>query len=629
MDNNIVLNIPIRWYNKNNNLTDCIMHISHTIISVSFNNSLVFSSSYDVNFIGIEFEEQVAKTSLFSKEKIIRGCFVISENKHSPWFVVSFLNAIRIKDFISDFQQETLRAKIENQNKQLEDLNAKIEKQNKNAKEAFNHIQTLETKNAQLEATVLSLKKQNEKLSDIRNKQSSLSKADIAFNSVLHDISKFSDNMVVSNNNPALETTAEGITLSKEQTAAINAMESSSDNFFVTGKAGTGKSVVLRHFVNTTKKNVAVLAPTGIAALNVKGATIHSFFGLKNEVINVDEIEVSDKKKESLKNVDTIIIDEISMVRVDVFDAIDVILKQVHENSLPFGGCQIIVFGDLYQLPPIVEKDTSVHEFLLSRYSSFFFFGTKLFKTNPFRIINLTQVFRQNNPMFIDLLNRIRIGDVNEYVLKEINKRCLPAPQKESILYLTEKNASADKINKEQMQKLPGEQFTYRATIIGNFGKPSQYPTDEFLRLKVGAQVMMLRNEPNKLWVNGTIGIIAALNPNSIAVTIKGTTHTIDKETWKKYEYEFDSKENKLIKVEVGQFNQFPVKPAYAITIHKSQGKTYDKVILKYDGNAFAAGQTYVALSRCSSYEGLYLEKPLTLEDIKVNQEIVNFMSGR
>lgn len=607
-----ICKIEVCWGDIERCGCNSLLCLSRKEASVQTGNVIVYSKTFDFDTFDIKLEETIRKTSLFRKERIVRGALVFSEGQCSPWFTMSFCSAVSALRWLSEARCQKRENEILDRDKQVI--------------EATERISFLQVENSQLQTTIETLQKQIEKLT-LQHKSR---ETRIAFDSVIHDISKFSDNTTVCNSSKTQcsQTTEDGIVLSEEQMGAIYRMENSMDNLFITGKAGTGKSIVLRHFVNTTKKNVAVLAPTGIAAINVKGVTIHSFFGLDTTVLDVKEITASPQQKEKLKTVSTIIIDEISMVRVDVFDAIDVILRQTHNNHLPFGGCQMIVFGDLYQLPPVVGREASVRSFLLSRYSSIFFFGAPSYQQNPFATINLTQVYRQTNPLFIELLNRIRVGDVDTTVLRELNRRCMPIPNKEKILYLTEKNENADKINKERMTQLPGQEFTYRAVITGDFGKASQYPTDEFLNLKVGAQVMMLRNDPNKQWFNGTVGVVAALTSESIKVTIMNNTYSVDRETWTKYDYEFNEDQQKLIKKEVGQFNQFPVRLAYAITIHKSQGKTYDSIILKYDSKAFAAGQTYVALSRCKTYEGLYLEKPLTLEDIKVNREVADFMSS-
>ena len=426
----------------------------------------------------------------------------------------------------------------------------------------------------------------------------------------------------------------EGINLSQEQSNVVDLLENSNDSFFVTGKAGTGKSVVLRYFVANTKKNVVVLAPTGIAALNVKGQTIHSFFGMETAVQNpYDSISLhknlSLKRIAIMKSLDAIVIDEISMVRADVLDMIDAKMKVARENGQPFGGCQMIFFGDLFQLPPVDEKDKKSQAYIHDTYHTIFFFGAPACRVKPPRIIELTNVFRQNDQEFIDALNAFRIGNANEKHIDNINMRVGESKPSSGIITLVATNAVANRINQENLAKLTLPEFEYFGEITGNF-PVADYPTDLIMKLRVGAQIMMLKNDPNKNWVNGTLGIVSYLSNELIKIKIHNREYSIDKETWSRYEYDYDPVQQKLQKKEVGSFKQFPIRLAYAITIHKSQGQTYDAAIVDYsEARAFTAGQTYVALSRCKTLERLYLTDPIQPSDIKVNQEVLDYMNNR
>jgi len=411
-------------------------------------------------------------------------------------------------------------------------------------------------------------------------------------------------------------------------------MDKSSENLFVTGKAGTGKSYVLKTFIAHTSKNVAKVAPTGIAAINIGGQTIHSFFGMSTGVQNPDDMEsvkLNSEKTEILQKLDILIIDEISMVRADVMDMIDAKLKLARKKPLlPFGGCRIIAFGDLYQLPPVVGKDDGVRNYLHDRYSTEFFFAAPAVQNNPFRIVELNEVVRQKgDSVFIDILNRVRIGECASDILKTLNERCMKPPVDEDILTLTPGREAAQDVNHSKLEELEAEEHVYNGIREGDF-QIDDMPTDARLKLKVGAQVMMIKNDRDGRWVNGTMGHIHSLAKDSIEVEIEGKrVYTIDMETWTKQEYVYNSEKHMLEQKTTGSFKQFPIKLAYAITIHKSQGQTYSSVCVDYSaGHAFAAGQTYVALSRCSALSGLYLSVPLTQEDISVSAEVQRFMRG-
>ncbi len=425
------------------------------------------------------------------------------------------------------------------------------------------------------------------------------------------------------------QTTYKRIQLNTEQIAAFKRIETTNHNFFITGKAGTGKSVLLQYFMANSSKKVAVVAPTGIAAITIGGQTIHSFFGLKpclQNTLNKQEINLNAATKKILSNIDTLVIDEISMVRCDIMDMMDAKLRKAKNRpDVPFGGCQIVAFGDLYQLPPVKEKDDTVRKFLSDVYGTEFFFAAPGVKQNPFRIIELKTVHRQKDMDFINILNGVRVGKNDSSILNKINARNITPPPNARYITLTAKRSAADKVNIAKLNMLSTQEHTYHGNVNGGF-KADETPTDISLRLKVGAQVMMINNDNQKRWSNGTLGVVSALGSDKIQVDIKGTKYWIEPETWHKYHYKYFDAQPVIRKTVVGTFEQFPIKLAYAITIHKSQGRTFDSVMLDYSaGHAFSAGQTYVALSRCKSLNGLYLQEKLVPSDIKVQKEIVDF----
>lgn len=430
-----------------------------------------------------------------------------------------------------------------------------------------------------------------------------------------------------------------GFIPSEEQMQAFKALNSSSDSFFVTGRAGTGKSALLSYFVENTSKKCVIVAPTGIAAINVGGDTIHSFFSLDPHAQNPDneeQLNMSANQKELLSSFQTLIIDEVSMVRSDIMDMIDAKLKKARGNIAPFGGCQVIAFGDLYQLPPF-SGDEEISKYIYDKHHSEYFFAAPVFKSNPLKIIELQEVHRQSDKKFIDILNRVRIGENTSDVLDVLNARCIEPSSEIQYITLVPSNEAAHMINMQSLSRIQEKEHVFRGELSGQFSQ-KEAPTDINLTLKVGARIMMLKNDPGDRWHNGSTGIVVGIEePNLVRVRIdslddasKGYIYEIGRETWAKYKYKYDSSKHSIQQEQIGSFTQFPLRLAYAITIHKSQGKTYDRVKVDYSNNrAFAAGQTYVALSRCRSFEGLYLSKPLLSSDIKVNPEVVRFMSGK
>ena len=423
----------------------------------------------------------------------------------------------------------------------------------------------------------------------------------------------------------------QAIELTEEQKTILIKMEKTSDNFFVTGKAGTGKSVLLRSFAEKTTKKIALIAPTGIAAVNIGGQTIHSFFGLDTSVQNPDDPEMlysglTNARKNMLSSLSTLIIDEASMIRVDIMDMIDRKLRVVREADIPFGGCQVILFGDLFQLPPVVGKELDVERYLKYKYGTIYFYGAPVCDEKAFHVLELKTVFRQKDLSFIEMLNHIREGNPLWSEIQKLNSRKRVPLGESGIITLTSRNDAAQRLNDEKLKLISMPEFVYEGEVDGTF-EEEDMPTSLKLRLKVGAQVMLIRNDSEKRWFNGTLGKVVELTTNMIKVDIEGDIYSIDKEIWYKYTYQYDPVEHTISRQVVGVFRQFPLRLAYAITVHKSQGQTFDSVIIDYsDGAAFAPGQTYVALSRCRSFDTLYLTSMLSREDVRVSQEVVDYI---
>jgi ATP-dependent DNA helicase PIF1 len=419
------------------------------------------------------------------------------------------------------------------------------------------------------------------------------------------------------------------LTLNSEFSEVLNQLEHTSDNFFITGKAGTGKSTLLQLFRGTSRKRMAILAPTGIAALNVRGQTIHSFFGFAPRMLDKSEI-VRRKNYTLYQKLETLVIDEISMVRADMLDNIDWFLRVNRGIDEPFGGVQMIFFGDLFQLPPVVSTEFEKRYFR-ENYESQYFFGAKTISKIDLRIIELNQVFRQDEKLFIRLLDNIRQNAIDEDDLETINERFQSLPEdRKFFVYLCARNATADSINSTAIEKLTTPKHVFNAKKDGEFPL-NLHPNDEILVLKEGAQVMFIKNDPLKNFVNGTIGTIKSIFEDEIMVEIldeNGNEKTIkvEPQLWENVRYRNDETDPKAIKSDViGSYQHYPLKLSWAITIHKSQGKTFDRVIIDLGGGAFESGQTYVALSRCRRLEGIYLIKPITPRDIIVDPVVVEF----
>ena len=412
--------------------------------------------------------------------------------------------------------------------------------------------------------------------------------------------------------------------LSEEFESIVEQIENTKDHFYITGKAGSGKSTLLAYFRSVTKKNTAVLAPTGVAAIRVKGQTIHSFFGFPPKVIQTRHIKKV-RQIELLQNLETLIIDEISMVRADVFDAIDYSLR-VHRKKLtqPFGGVQVIVFGDLFQLPPVVNMDESS---LLERIypNGQFFFHSNIFQDAQFKTLELQSIYRQTDDHFIYLLNAVRDGSITNSQIDNLNDSLVDNfEMDEGKIILTTTNARASGINQNYLKQLSNEEFSYRAQATGQFYK-ELFPTDEVLKLKKGAQVIMIKNDPEKRWVNGSIGTIHDIAEKKIKVKINHKIYEVKKEKWDRIQYSYDDDQQEVLENVTGSFKQYPMRLAWAITIHKSQGQTFEKVIIDMSQGSFAPGQLYVALSRCISLEGIELLRPLKKSDVIVNKQLIGF----
>ncbi|MCB0703669.1 MAG: AAA family ATPase [Saprospiraceae bacterium] len=420
-----------------------------------------------------------------------------------------------------------------------------------------------------------------------------------------------------------------GLILNDDFRAVLDILENSRESLFITGRAGTGKSTLLQLFRNTTRKKIVVLAPTGVAALNVKGQTIHSFFGFPPRPLSREDIKKRRFRK-LYENLEVLVIDEISMVRADLLDNIDWFLRVNRDDDRPFGGVQLALFGDLFQLPPVVAS--AVEKQLFSTYyDSPYFFSSDVIKHDmDLQILELQHVYRQEERRFLRLLEAVRLNRADIDELEELNVRHLPQFQAEdSYITLSARNNTVDAINQRELARITDPGQWYQATIGGQFN-PMLYPTEAQLLLKTGAQVMFLKNDPEKQYVNGTIGKITKLDYEEIEVTVREGGEerkiTVVPVEWEVVKYKTAEDDPKKIETEVvGTFKQFPLKAAWAITIHKAQGKTFDRVIIDMGNGAFEHGQTYVALSRCRTLQGIILKQALRRRDILTDERIVEF----
>lgn len=421
------------------------------------------------------------------------------------------------------------------------------------------------------------------------------------------------------------------IELTDEFEKAFDLIENTNESFFITGKAGTGKSTLLRYFRSQTNKQVAVVAFTGLAAINVNGQTIHSFFGFPIGFIHPNQVKRSDLLEPIIRALDILVIDEVSMLRADLMDAIDKSLR-IHRNSdVSFGGVQMVFIGDMYQLPPIVEKDLG--DVYSRYYKTPYFFSADVFSQRKFPLINLEKIHRQNDPVFIDILNSIRERRNLPSALAKLNssvqKHTFDEVQNGDTIFLTTTNEKVREINSFFLNRLDTEEYQFRAAITGDFD-PKSFPTEERLYLKEGSKVMFVKNDPEKFYVNGDVGIITKLLPFSIEVKCKGARFILKKLEWDKIKYkyvpsEIEGEKGSVKKTTIGTFEQYPIRLAWAITVHKSQGQTYNNVIIDMHTGSFTSGQTYVALSRCRTLNGIKLQRPIRESDIILDHRITEF----
>ncbi|MGW8482765.1 ATP-dependent DNA helicase [Microbacterium sp. NPDC055903] len=439
--------------------------------------------------------------------------------------------------------------------------------------------------------------------------------------------------------------------LSAEQEALFRLIEDTDEHVFVTGRAGTGKSTLLQYFAWNTKKQIAICAPTGVAALNVEGQTIHSLFRLPIGLIADSEIDQNDATRRILNAIETLVIDEISMVNADLMDAMDRALRQARgRRGQPFGGVQVVMFGDPYQLAPVPPRGDEAR-YVQDHYRSFWFFDAKVWAGDAatdglldlgrhgaeLHVRELVEIHRQSDDGFKSMLNAVRYGRVTADIAEVLNDQGarpqpVPEPGEVPMITLATRNDIVNSINSRHLAALAGREQTAKADINGDFGRgEASFPAETELKLKIGAQVMFLRNdtamagEPPR-WVNGTIGTVKRIMGESVRVEIDGEDVDVEPAVWERFRYSYNPLTKTLSRDVVAEFTQFPLRLAWAVTIHKSQGKTYDRALIDLGSGAFAPGQTYVALSRLTSLDGLYLSRPLRPSDIKVDEDVRRFM---
>jgi ATP-dependent exoDNAse (exonuclease V) alpha subunit len=420
-----------------------------------------------------------------------------------------------------------------------------------------------------------------------------------------------------------------GIAPTAEHAAAWTFLSAGEGHLFVTGRAGTGKSTLLKCLREMIAEETVVLAPTGLAAVNAGGQTIHSFFGFPPRLLRPEDIRRS-RNGRLMRRLVTLIIDEVSMVRSDLMGAIDQSLRiNRGRPRQPFGGVRLLLFGDLHQLPPVVqEADVAAH--LESRYGGPFFFNVSALRDGRgTSLIELQHVFRQRDGTLLRVLNHLREGVLDTDDLAVLNGRVHPIrtlAEGDPFVILTPTNAAAHRINLAYLEALPSQATAYEASTTGEFSE-SAHPTDRTLILKRGAKVILLRNDPDRRWVNGTIARIARLDDKRVWVEIKGTEHEVEPASWENRRYAYDQTRQKIVETVAGTFKQFPLRLAWALTIHKSQGLTLDKVYIDLGRGTFAHGQTYVALSRCRSLDGLALARALRRSDVRFDSSALAYRS--
>jgi tetratricopeptide (TPR) repeat protein len=421
---------------------------------------------------------------------------------------------------------------------------------------------------------------------------------------------------------------------------ALRLIQYTSSSVYLTGRAGTGKSTFLRYVCNNTHKKHIVLAPTGIAAINAGGVTMHSFFKIPFRPILPNDPDLSTKERriydflkynkakiQLIREVEMIIIDEISMVRGDTLDFIDQVLRVYSGNkNTPFGGKQMLLVGDAFQLEPVVKRDE--WQILNRFYQTPYFFSARVFQQIPLVQIELQKVYRQSDPHFVNILDKIRLKKAADPEIQSINQQLNPqfqTPKDELFITLATRRDTVDYINEQRLSELEGEEFSFTGKISGEYPE-SSLPTLKNLILKENAQVMFVKNDMERRWFNGSLGMVDEISEEGIYVRLENDNiHLVTLEKWENLRYKYDEANNRIIAEEIGSFNQFPLKLAWAITVHKSQGLTFDKVVIDFSGGAFAGGQLYVALSRCRSMEGMVLKTPVKQSDIIVNREVEQF----
>jgi ATP-dependent DNA helicase PIF1 len=427
----------------------------------------------------------------------------------------------------------------------------------------------------------------------------------------------------------------------------LSFIDQTNQNIFLTGKAGTGKTTLLRKIKEQGKKKMAVVAPTGVAAMNAKGTTINSFFqlppgsffpgdisleNLQSGILSiqsmVSELSYNREKLNLFTELELLVIDEVSMVRSDLLDVIDALLRNVRRNNDPFGGVQLLLIGDLYQLPPVTKREDWA--FLSRAYASPYFFDALVIRRNPLLQIELTTVFRQTEPEFIGILNDIRNNQIGEESLSLLNKRYDPSfssTDELNPIIITSHNAEANTINREKLAELPGKEYTFEGAVSGEF-RDLNLQAEQSLKLKEGAQVMFIKNDTgdNRKFYNGKIGKVKSIKNNEIYISFPQEEDLLlEKSSWQSFEYKTDPEEA-IVQQQVGEFSQYPVKLAWAVTIHKSQGLTFDHAIIDA-GKSFVAGQVYVALSRVRTLNGLILKSRINTESLRSNTEVINYMN--
>ena len=420
-------------------------------------------------------------------------------------------------------------------------------------------------------------------------------------------------------------------TQNKQQVMAFELIANTNSSFFLTGRAGTGKTTFLRNVQQMVDKQFITLAPTGVAAILAGGDTIHSFFGLPMDVCTPGTMgKMSEARILTLIHTDTIIIDEVSMVRCDIIDAIDYTMRKTLRSSLPFGGKQVIFVGDMFQLPPVVKRGVE-GELMNDLYHTddYFFYKADVIKRMRLVKIEFQKVYRQEDEEFLRILENVRLNKTTPENLMHLNERvCQPTKEDGMVITLASLNRTADTINQQRLSEIEAEEYTYEGTVTGKF-EEKRFPVDLTLKLKVGAQVMFTRNDQQKRWANGTIGTVSKLSKDEIQVTTDGgATYVVPNCSWESYSYEYDKEERKMKKELMGTFTQYPLRLAWAITVHKSQGMTFDKLYLDLSRGMFAAGQLYVALSRVRSLGGLFLSRPIIPQYAHTSREVLAYANG-